>query len=210
MLKDEYKKLINSLSPNYYIYEQQTKEFIMPYIEKMDGTFIDCGAHSGIYTVLFSLCASKVICFEPTGNIVRLKKNLEVLKPHLSDNIVIESMAVGNKTGVFTDGLWERWKAKKVEGEFQFTTLDNYVKNNDVGRIDFIKIDVDSFDFEVLQGSVEVMKEFSPMVLVELNPALKLRGHSREEACEFMKEAGYKLIGEGEYGNTIWEKDGKV
>lgn len=202
MLKDKYKKAIDLISPTYYEYEKITKELIIPYIENMNGVFVDCGAQHGIYTVLFSLCASKVICFEPTANADILVKNINTLKGIIPDNIVLERIAVGNKTGKFNDGIWRRWKRERVNAEFEFTTLNDYIKE----KIDFIKIDVDSFDFEVLQGATQIMKTFSPMILVELNNALTLRGHTIKEAKDFMIANGYKIIGSGEYGNVLWSK----
>jgi hypothetical protein len=210
-LNDLYKSTIGLISSSYYDYEKNSKDIIIPYLENMEGgVFIDCGSNAGVYSILFSLCAGKgrVICFEPTDNLNMLKNNIETLKSKgvVLDNIAIEKIAVGNKTGLFKEGIWKTWTKEKIEDEFPFTTLDDYVKKEGLTRVDFVKIDVDSFDYEVLQGSVEIMKKFSPIFLIELNEALKLRGHNKEEAGRLMKENGYKLSGTGEYGNTLWVK----
>lgn len=44
--------------------------------------------------------------------------------------------------------------------------LDNYL--SDIDQIDFIKIDVEGFEAEVLEGSFELIKKFKPYILIEM------------------------------------------
>jgi hypothetical protein len=70
--------------------------------------------------------------------------------------------------------------------------LDDYVAEQGLQRLDCLKIDVDSFDFEVLQGAVETLQRFDPFVICELNHALARRGTTNVAALEWMCEQGYQ------------------
>jgi uncharacterized protein YecE (DUF72 family) len=54
-----------------------------------------------------------------------------------------------------------------------------------------LKIDCDSFDFEVLRGASKTLERFNPWIVVELNHALAIRNQSVPEALEWLLERGY-------------------
>lgn len=220
MLKEEYENilknviikdyLIEYLGINYLEYEKNTRELIIPLIEnKKDWYFFDCGAQAGIYSILFSLCAQngKVICFEPTITYNALKRNMKFLqnKKVIPDNYVLEKIAVGNKTGIYKEEIWRLWQREKIKDDYYFTTLDDYVIKNNLKGVDFVKIDVDSYDMEVLEGMTKIIEKYSPIILVEVNSALLLRGYKQKDVLDFMKIQGYKDLGHGE-SNILWKK----
>src|SRR5690606_27589968 len=51
----------------------------------------------------------------------------------------------------------------------EMVTLDSYDNQNKIGRCDLIKIDVDGIEYEILQGSLETMKRYRPIYIVETN-----------------------------------------
>jgi hypothetical protein len=48
-------------------------------------------------------------------------------------------------------------------------TLDSYVKNKEIKKIDFIKIDVDGGEYEIIMGAINTLKKFKPFILIELS-----------------------------------------
>jgi len=199
---------VKRLGADYINHEKETINLTIPLIENHSNwTFIDAGAHIGFYSILFALAApqGQVVCFEPTSTIISLQNNIEILqnKKIISCQMKLENCALSNRSGQYPDEVWRVWSAEKVLIE-NFITIDDYVKNKKLDNVNFIKIDVDSFDYEVLLGSEETLKKFSPIVLVEnFSPALKLRGHSEEEINAFMLKLDYKLHANIE-ANNIW------
>ena len=172
--------------------EIRTKHFFSSII-KEDFNIIDAGAQIGMYTVPFSKWASKgtVYAFEPTDTVEMLKENLN---HNECRNVSIQNVALSNKDGIFSDKIYKVWSQGIVEDrEFQFQTVDTFIKKNNL-KIDLIKIDVDSYDFEVLQGCESFFKEQNPYVVVELNSALEKRNYRPEDALKFMDSIGYELV----------------
>lgn len=74
------------------------------------------------------------------------------------------------------------------KGDLNVTTLDDYVKNNFTeDRIDFLKIDVEGFEYELLLGSKEVLTKYSPIILVESFE------DKFQKVNELLESYGYKL-----------------
>ena len=61
---------------------------------------------------------------------------------------------------------------------YDFSTVDDLVQKLKLTRLDCIKIDVDSFDFEVLMGAEETLRRFNSWIVVELCHSLSRRDQS--------------------------------
>jgi len=170
----------------------ETKKWFVDHIQP-DWVMIDCGANIGYFSILFAKYAELVYAFEPTSTHDMLLKNI-----HYNNirNVITLKCAVGNKTGDYTDKIFRVWNNGPEENEYPFTTIDNF----DIPKIDCIKIDVDSYDFEALQGARETLLKHNPYVMVELNHALEKRGQTKEQAIEWMRELGYP-------GPTVFDKE---
>jgi FkbM family methyltransferase len=199
MLNVSYGKGVSYSFPNYYSKdaswymsaESDTKQYFIDVI-KPHFKIIDAGAQIGMYTVLFSkLAASGVVyAFEPTDTVNLLNENLIY---NNCKNVFVHNVALSNKDGIYTDTIYKIWSQNVIETkEFEFMTIDSFSKNNEI-KPDLIKIDVDSYDFEVLQGCKEVLIKHDPIVMVELNHALSKRGYEPKHAVEFMKSINYQV-----------------
>ncbi|MFB3786089.1 MAG: FkbM family methyltransferase [bacterium] len=176
---------------NYYPRcEMETKQWFVEHIQP-DWTILDCGANIGYYTILFAQQAhlGQVHAFEPTRTVEMLKTNL---RHHRIANVTVHTEALGNKTGRSLDGIYRIWGAEPERDVYSFTTIDDFVRTQALARVDCIKIDVDSFDFEVLRGARQTLVDFDPYVMVELNHALSRRGQSNAEALEWLAGLGYE------------------
>ena len=82
-------------------------------------------------------------------------------------------------------------KMDKVE--CKVTTLDDYVAENNIARVNFIKIDVEGNEKNVLLGGREVLKKYHPVVYCEMLRKHAARfGYHPNEIIEYMKSLDYK------------------
>lgn len=185
--------------PKYYqcdkdwfnICEQQTKKFFIDTV-KENFNIIDAGAQIGMYTTLFGQLAKngRIYAFEPTDTMEFLSENL---KFNNVTNVELHKTPLSNKVGKYTDKIFKVWSQQIIEErEFDFETIDNFITKNNLS-IDLIKIDVDSYDYEVLQGCENTLKTQNPIVVVELNHALGKRNFTVAHGVDFMKSVGYSL-----------------
>lgn len=182
--------------------EPQTRKWFLSELNSED-TIFDVGAHIGLYTILFSQRTNNVISFEPTETyknllVPNLKKN-NILTPKL------ENLALGNNLGVKKDKIFRIWGTPAEENEYNFTTIDEYTSKNNVYPT-FLKIDVDSFDYEVLLGGKNFLTENNPTVCVEVTGALSHRGYSPNDINQFMGDMGYKITSTLDGENVIYKK----
>jgi len=170
--------------------ELQTKEWFVKNAEP-DWVYIDCGANIGYYSILFSQLSPQgtVHALEPTSTVAMLEKNVS---HNQCGNVTIHRLAVGRATGRRVEKIFRIWGEASEELEYDFTTLDDFTDRLNLQKLDCVKIDVDSFDFEVLMGGEKTLKRFDPWLVVELNHALAVRGHSNMAALSWLSDRGYK------------------
>lgn len=170
--------------------ELATKEWFVNRVQE-DWCILDIGANIGYYSILFSQLAPRghVYAIEPDATTLeKLRRNL---KHHEVQNVTVLNYAVGKATGMIEDNIYNLWGTPPSRKSYPFITVDALVKEKALNRIDAIKIDVDSFDFDVLQGARETLVQHNPCVVVELNHALDLRQESNTKAIRWMAGLGY-------------------
>lgn len=74
-----------------------------------------------------------------------------------------------------------------------------------MGRIDFVKIDVEGWELDVLQGGVECMQRLRPLVLAELNSwaFIALRSLSPRLLVDYILEHFGSMVLLGEVGLEV-------
>jgi len=124
---------------NYYPdCELETKKWIVDNC-KDDWIILDCGANIGYYTILFAKLSNKgkVYAFEPTDTIEKLKNNL---KHHKITNVKVIHKALSDITGVKKDKIYKIWGKEPEFKNFEFITIDDFIKVENISKIDLIKI----------------------------------------------------------------------
>ena len=167
--------------------------------------YMDCGANIGYYSILFSQLSPEgfVHAVEPTSTVEMLERNLAY---HQCQNVTVHKIAVGQSSGRRVEKIYRIWGEAPEEIECDFSTVDHLVEQLKLEELDCLKIDVDSFDFEVLMGAEKVLQNFDPWLVVELNHALSLRGHSNMEALSWLKERGYQHCFVLDFDNFIFRR----
>ena len=182
-------------------YENEVVWILDKIIDK-DSVCVDIGANIGIYTILCSEKGNKVISFEPHPAFhQRLLDNIE---RNGFKNVTAHQLALSSEKGgaiLFSPPDSMRNKSatmKEINSELtekisvKKDTLDNFLAKE--ARIDFIKIDTDGSDADVILGGKELIKKFKPTVLFEYIkefPEIKAR---YDEAMSFLKGEGYELF----------------
>ena len=138
----------------------------------------DIGANVGYYTILFSQLATRgrVYAFEPTATAEMLRANLRHNKV---ENAEVHEIALAATTGEREDRIYRLWGTDGDVRSWPFYSLDDFIDRHRIERVDCLKIDVDSFDFDVLRGAERTLAERDPVVVVELNHALARRNQRR-------------------------------
>ena len=162
---------------------------------------VDVGSYIGVISLAMShFGPSKhfIHSFEADElNYSKLKENVYHSK---TSSITIHKTAVANYVGLSN---FTRYKdpgnnhlgveistSDVLSGVFKVpvTTLDLFADQIGVDKIDVLKIDVEGFDFEVLKGAKQLLKEKRIKVIVVETPATpKLR----EEINEFLMSRGF-------------------
>ena len=145
-----------------------------------DKTIFDVGTNFGYLSLVWanSVCKNgKVYSFEPHPLLYN-SYTKSVQSNNLKDIIVSENVAVGNEIGTIGINLFsttsntiniESNKRNDKKERVNIITLDHYVEKNCITRCDLIKIDVDGIEFEILKGSLELIKKLHPIFIVETN-----------------------------------------
>lgn len=204
----------DSISSIIYLNREYEPELTRKVLEnvKPGQTFIDVGAHIGY----FSLLASKLVgetgqvhSFEPS------KEIFKVLKENKTENMSISQFAVFSETkqrlhhdfGLRFSAyntIRASWVARKPEDRYLVyaVSLDDYVATNEL-KPDFIKIDAEGSEFDILQGATKMIDKFHPMITTEA-----LTGEENSPTAKFLREKGYspdiEKIPENEYVNILW------
>lgn len=149
---------------------------------------VDVGANIGYYVSMYEQIigqSGRITCIEPSP------ENLKELYANISandwPNVTVYECAVGNHTGPvgLRDGVNSGVVAIE-EGVFQSTVrpLDELVSE----RCEFLKIDVDGYEWHVLQGARKVIERDRPILFLEYHPQLIGRhGGSIEEVMVFLR-----------------------
>tara|TARA_B100000787_G_C16185091_1_gene294188 strand:- start:1351 stop:2184 length:834 start_codon:yes stop_codon:yes gene_type:complete len=169
------------------------KSFIKLIKDEIDLS-LDIGANIGEYTKLLLLNTnSKVVSFEPLPEAF---KELEKVKVKFNDRLNIYNVAIGidnNKLDLFY-GDQKSEKASLIPNleKLSFIGLNNknkisvnvkkldyfedYFKDK---KIDFIKIDTEGFEYEVLIGAEKILQHHKPkFIQIEFNWHQLIRNHT--------------------------------
>ncbi len=97
-------------------------------------------------------------------------------------------------------------EALKRNEEVATTSLDDFVREQGIPRIDLAKIDAEGAELAILRGGEHVFADHSPDILIEVNPAtLEPAGTDSHELCALLEAYGYGLyrVGSGCVGGRI-------
>ena len=149
-------------------------------------TIYDIGGYVGIFTMFFARSVGKkgkVITFEP--NPLNYSIILEHLKLNNFDNVEVHQIALGKrrekgtltvrKSETGTGSLQEDIKASILQEkdsetiQVEINPLDSQITTNNLPKPDFVKIDVEGLEMDVLQGMSDTIKNCKPKLFIEIH-----------------------------------------
>jgi len=170
-------------------HDQYFLKHIDPFIP-IGGVVLDIGAYIGDHTIYYLNkvgANGKVLAFEPN------KRSFECLNYNLGSykNCQLFNNPVSNVKKYFdvvepneNIGMAFIQDGKQVESII--------IDDLNLDKVDFIKIDVEGFEIEVLEGCKKTLEKFSPTLIIEVNThTLNRFGLSKENLFNKLKEMGY-------------------
>lgn len=166
---------------------------------------VDVGAHHGSVTTIFLEKGWSVIAYEPDpSNRAYLEKRLSApdrlqLSPCAVSDQAMESVALfssPNSSGISTLSAFH--ESHKPTVMVQVVTLAEDLRARGVARVDFLKIDIEGYDFFALKGfdwtytPRFVLYEFEDRKTVGL-------GYALADTVDFMARRGYHIA------YSVWE-----
>ena len=181
--------------------------FLLTKLIKGGDIAFDVGANFGWYSCHLAQLVGKageVHIFEPTNAIDELKSNLTLNR--LESRCVLNQVALGEKEGTETLFIPEKLgtafaslrehsygRTRKIRVPVQ--KLDDYVTANRVRDVNFMKTDVEGAEYLVLKGAENVLNQYSPVIMLEIDkPHTECFGYSPEELISYLGDLGYHLF----------------
>lgn len=126
-------------------------------------TVFDVGSNVGWYAskYLAAFPDAKIYCFEPVGTTFQILQTN--MAPHV--NVECHNIALGREDGhaeIYVadtsakSSLIEQPESLRTE-PVKVRTVDTFAAENNVNRIDLLKVDTEGFDLEVLKGANEML-----------------------------------------------------
>lgn len=152
--------------------------------------FLDIGANVGQHSLYMSRHVGQVHAFEPWP--VAYQRLQRMLTENHVDNVFVHPVALGeidtekvffapagsnHGTGSFCPGV----NFNEAIGNLAIRRGDDLIGELGLQRIDLIKIDTEGFEVEVLTGLRESLRQYGPIVVVEIAPI----GHSQQSSFDF-------------------------
>lgn len=186
-------------------YELETLSFFKKKIKK-GNVFVDVGANIGQHSIFVSKLVEdngKVISFEPIKKLYsQFLKSIEV---NNIKNIKPYNFACGDvnedgqisicKNNAGASSILTKNKNQEIQ-KIKIRKLDDLIKS----KVDFIKIDVEGYEPQVIFGAKNIIKKYKPKILLEYNP--KIYHDKGLSMFSFLIEEGYNFTDFDTKNNT--------
>lgn len=181
--------------------------FILMCKEYQYKSFIDIGAHCGIFSSVYSSTVKNHNCYsiEPIKeHIERIKKIADINNFSISTNQIGLNNYIGENKYYgdhMVNFINEDFKKKDLHFSedtevfsIKIETLDHFVNIREI-KPDLIKIDVEGYEIPILEKSINTISNYNPDLLIETHrDECKNLGWNIEEICNYIKQEDYELF----------------
>ncbi|WP_407496414.1 FkbM family methyltransferase [Pseudooceanicola sp. MF1-13] len=185
-------------------FEADSLEKLKKLIRKANPRIVEVGANIGNHVVWYArhLNAERIYPVEPNPEaLTLLEQNIEIngITPRIDTRGM--GYGAGKDTGKFraqtdnADNLGATRLVADEEGGIETRTLDQLMGDD---TVDFIKIDAEGMELDVLEGASALIARDKPVIWVEV-----LRENMLGFAQKWCRDAGYKIVDSTPYVHTI-------
>ena len=177
-----------------------------------DGIVIDVGANIGAVAlpIVAHVTSGHVYAIEPTKYAFEKLGTNIALNPHLGRRVTPVNVFISDSTKPTSDLVaYSSWpvspgasshhpihKGVAMETSCAQITLDDFLAQAKLTRVDLIKIDTDGHEFDVLTGAKRCLTELRPVVVFEACEYLmQAPRHTFEDFEELFRDRGYTVCG---------------
>jgi FkbM family methyltransferase len=199
-------------------YEAEELQRVLALIPTSNAVCLDIGANIGFYTLNIARHvgpSGRVYSFEPDPrNAQRLQRNIQL--NGFESIVQLHRAAMSNREGTVTfyrsgddsSGLGSLEPVAEANAgkiEVPATTLDTFLQGAGIDRVDFLKLDVEAHELEVLEGGSQALRAgVFRHILLEFNgPLLTRRGKGIDDFLKLFTAAGYQPLGGGP---ALWDR----
>ena len=139
---------------------------------KNDAVVFDIGAFKGDTAYFFSKkCSNKarIYAFEPDEN--NYKILLKIKDKYKLNNVIASNILFSNSE---TEINFLSMDLNRQAVKMKSTTIDKFVEENNIEKIDYIKMDVEGAEKNILEGSIKTIKKFKPSLAIAIYHGGKL------------------------------------
>ena len=144
------------------VYSNAAHYLIDGFIPERGAIVIEAGVLDGGTATVFAEMGYKVYGFEMDK--ISYARSLPVAE---ENNFVVENFALGSyKRKAHYDATGQN-SSKLIDGgaeTVKVITLDSYVRKKNLPRVDFIKLDVEGAELDILKGAVTTIARFKPIL----------------------------------------------
>lgn len=192
---------VNGFSMIFGRYERRVTGFIASEVRPGD-VCLDAGSHVGHVSLIISRLVGpegRVFAVDPLG------ENIETLRKSMGfngvRNIELIQTALGESTGSAFGDIHANVSMARLSSEassegkgqsFPITTVDALAERYAMSRLDWIKVDVDGFEFKLLLGAKETLRRLKPKLLLEIHGFISRTLGS--EIYDFLTPLGYRFF----------------
>ena len=165
-------------------------------------TVIDIGANFGWYSIHFSQLvgpSGKVFSFEPIpDSYEELNSNMQL---NSCQNMKTFNTALGNRDDLVSFGIPEIDGGLSASSQFlkcnkqiqaTMCRLDNVIEEKNITNVDFIKVDIEGGELDMLYGAEKLLEQFRPNIMIEIVDVHCHRfGYSPNDVYQFLLSKGY-------------------
>lgn len=174
---------------NSLIHNKSLANELRYYIKKSDYV-LEIGAYIGDNTAILRNLAERVYSYEPNP------LAFECLEYNFKDSEKVScyNLGFGKESGTAKIILNDNVGASHLEpnGDINIITIDSLGLKLYKDRLDFIVMDCEGWELDVLMGGIETIKSFKPTMLIEINRGTLAKfGKSPKDIFDFLKSIGY-------------------
>ena len=180
-------------------------------LKKDNPVIAEIGSHYGEDTLrlIETFPNSKIYCFEPDD------RNIRIFNKIVNDNrVVLNQSALSNKNGKARFyKSFTKYKSNILPEKYDFISYDEYHNSKSIGSIDFVWIDVQGAEYEVIDGMGSTIQNIS-YIWMEYGEDEYEGALDREQTINLLKSKGFKLVKNlssfGQKGDLVFKNKNRI